>query len=346
MRLSLESFLHRQWQQRGWWSWLMRPLSALYGSIARRRRQQESAQAVKLAVPVVVAGNLFVGGTGKTPLVIAIVRHLQAQGMRPGVISRGYGAQASSVSEVRESTPVTQSGDEPWLIHWHTGVPVFVGRQRTQAAQALLQAYPETDVLIADDGLQHYRLSRDIELVLFDQRGAGNGLLLPAGPLRELPDRRRDFTILNAPLSVAVQQVPGLADAQNLVRMQLQTADCWQLSDPAQQRALSSFAAETVTAAAGIGHPERFFQTLRSAGIQPQTMPFADHYQFSATDFQSCDSQTILITEKDAVKCLQIPALKNDRRIWVVPVEAQLTPSFLAGLTQMISEKQRGSPSA
>ncbi len=324
----------------------MRPLSALYGYLSGRAKQQALRQQQRIPVPVVVAGNVFVGGTGKTPLVIAIVQHLQAQGLRPGVISRGYGASAETVCAVTQSTPVTQSGDEPWLIHWHTGAPVFVGRRRTEAALALLAAHPETDVLIADDGLQHYQLGRDIELVLFDQRGCGNGLLLPAGPLREAASRPRDFTILNAPHSIDVQQVPGLAAESGVVRMVLQPGSCWQLTDPAQRRPLSAFAGQQVTAAAGIGHPERFFQTLRSAGIQPQTMPLPDHYQFSATDFQSCDSQTILITEKDAVKCLQIPALKNDRRIWVLPVEAQLTPSFLADLTQMISEKQRGSPSA
>lgn len=324
----------------------MRPLSALYGCLSGRAKQQALRRQQRIPVPVIVAGNVFVGGTGKTPLVIAIVQHLQAQGLRPGVISRGYGASAETVCAVTQSTPVTQSGDEPWLIHWHTGAPVFVGRRRTDAALALLAAHPETDVLIADDGLQHYQLGRDIELVLFDQRGCGNGLLLPAGPLREAASRPRDFTILNAPHNIDVQQVPGLAAESGVVRMVLQPGACWQLADPAQRRPLSAFAGQQVTAAAGIGHPERFFQTLRSAGIQPQTMPLPDHYQFSATDFQSCDSQTILITEKDAVKCLQIPALKNDRRIWVLPVEAQLTPSFLADLTQMISEKQRGSPSA
>src|SRR5512139_1410138 len=176
------------WQRRSPLAWALWPLSLLMRVLVRLRQGLYLSGFLRrqpVPVPVIVVGNVVAGGAGKTPVVMALVQHLQAHGLHPGVISRGYGRSTRDCREVREDSPVGEVGDEPALIRRHTGAPVFVARRRIEAAHALLQAYPQTDVLVSDDGLQHYALARDIEICVFDDRGAGNGLLLPAGPLRE-----------------------------------------------------------------------------------------------------------------------------------------------------------------
>ena len=347
MRIWLESWLLQAWQKRGVVARLLWPLSRLFQLIVTFRFGLfvlgYKAQ-VKLSVPVIVVGNIYVGGTGKTPLVIWLVQQLQAAGYRPGVISRGYGVQADNVTLLTADALASQVGDEPLLIAQRTGVPVAVGQDRVAAGRALLASHTEVDILIADDGLQHYFLARDIEIMLFDQRGAGNGWMLPAGPLREPVQRRRDFTVLNAPAEISAAAVPGIpADA---VRMQLQAQQAYQLAEPECRQPLADFAAKRLCAVAGIGHPQRFFTTLANAGLQCEGVALPDHFAFDATTFQAIAADCILITEKDAVKCRQIPALQNDARIWVVPVEAQLGGTFAADLLQMISEKKHGSSPA
>jgi len=347
MRVWLESWLLQAWQKRGVVACLLWPLSRLFQLIVTFRFGLfvlgYKAQS-RLSVPVIVVGNIYVGGTGKTPLVIWLVQQLQAAGYHPGVISRGYGAQAENVTLLTADAQASQVGDEPLLIAQRTGVPVAVGRDRVAAARALLASHTEVDILIADDGLQHYFLARDIEIMLFDQRGAGNGWMLPAGPLREPMQRRRDFTVLNAPAEISTAAVPGIpADA---IRMQLQAQHAYQLAHPECRRPLTDFATQRLCAVAGIGHPQRFFTTLANAGLQCEGVALPDHFAFDATTFQAIAADCILITEKDAVKCRQIPALQIDARIWVVPVEAQLGDTFAADLLQMISEKKHGSTPA
>ncbi len=347
MRAWLEKQVMAAWQQRGWLAYLCWPLAQLFRVLIQFRMGlfvMGYKPQTRLTIPVIVVGNIFVGGTGKTPLVIWLVQQLQAAGLHPAVVSRGYGAAAQQVLAVDDKAQAAQVGDEPLLIRQRCGCPVMVGRDRVAAAKQLLLNHPEVDVLISDDGLQHYYLARDLEIVLFDQRGAGNGWLMPAGPLREPVSRRRDFTVLNAPAAVQSREVPGIpADA---VRMQLLTQEAWQLSVPEQRRELTSFAGQRVCAAAGIGHPERFFQTLTAAGCSFERLPLADHQVFDALTFSQTQADYILITEKDAVKCSQIPALQNDNRIWVLPVEAQLSAGFAADLLSMILEKKRGSSPA
>ena len=339
----LQASLLRSWQKRGVVACVLWPLSKLFQLIISFRfglfvlgyKQQ-----TRLDVPVIVVGNIFVGGTGKTPLVIWLVQQLQAAGWHPGVISRGYAANAESVVVLDAHSSASVVGDEPLLIAQHTGAPVAVGRDRVAAARCLLAGQPTIDVLIADDGLQHYFLARDIEIMLFDERGAGNGWVLPAGPLREPVERRRDFTVLNVAASVPIDAIPGMP--LNAVRMQLIPQFAYQLSKPLTRQPLLEFSAKKLCAAAGIGNPQRFFNMLSSAGLQFAYMPLADHFQFDSQTFKQIDADCILITEKDAVKCRQIPDVQNDARIWVVPVLAQLESGFATDLLHMISEKKHG----
>lgn len=339
----LQSWIMKNWQKRGLWACALWPLARLFQFIVSFRFGLfvlgYKAQ-TRVGVPVVVVGNIFIGGTGKTPLVIWLVQQLQAAGFKPGVISRGYGAHADRVVVLDADSQASMVGDEPLLIAQHTGVPVAVGRDRVAVARCLLSTRPEIDVLVADDGLQHYFLARDIEIMLFDQRGTGNGWMLPAGPLREPVQRRRDFTVLNAAADVCLDSVPGMPP--DAVRMQLLPQHVYQLCDPKVRKPLSELRAEKILAAAGIGNPQRFFSMLSAAGVRFSSMPLADHFAFDAQTFRQIDADCILITEKDAVKCRQIPDLQNDARIWVVPVLAQLESGFATDLLHMISEKKHG----
>jgi tetraacyldisaccharide 4'-kinase len=226
-------------------------------------------------------------------------------------------------------------GDEPLLIALRTACPVVVGRRRVAAAQRLLAAHPQVDVIVSDDGLQHYALGRDIEIVLSDARGAGNGWLLPAGPLREPATRRRDFSVVNLPA--------GAAPPSGAFAMSLHGETAQQLADPSQQMRLAAIADKgRIAAVAGIGNPARFFTTLRQAGLSFAEVALPDHHDYSDNPFAALTQQVILITEKDAVKCKAIEAIKNDPRIWVVPVTARID----GALAEHIVEKLRERPTA
>ena len=328
---------------RDWWqrsltprTALLLPLSWLFGLLAATRRALYRTglyQAQRLPVPVVVVGNLTVGGSGKTPLVIALARALAQRGWHPGVISRGYGASAAMPREVHADADPAAVGDEPLLIR--RACPVFVGRRRPAAGRALLAAYPEVDLIIADDGLQHYALARDFEIAVFDARGAGNGRLLPAGPLREPLARAAslDAVVFN-----------GEADLQLSApawRMHLAAQDFYQLVDPAIRRPAADFVSAPgapIAALAGIGSPARFFATLRALGLHCEEHPFPDHHAYTAADLRAITAQIIVMTEKDAIKC----AVFGDPRIWVLPVAAQVDP----GLLDALLEKIRGPKTA
>ncbi|MDB5853775.1 MAG: lpxK [Herminiimonas sp.] len=347
--------------QRGLAARLLFPLSLLFGSLAALRRAlylRGWLSSKRVAAPVIVVGNIFIGGTGKTPFVVWLVAALQNAGFAPGVISRGYGGSGASPTplEVSETSLPEEVGDEPVLIAGAAKCPVAVGSDRAQVATFLLTMHPEVNVVISDDGLQHYGLSRDIEIVLFDERGVGNGWLLPAGPLREPAQRGRDFTVVNGP-----RMPEGLpSDAW---RMLLVPCEVEQLRDCTRHCALSALTSQgmadlsgqagstgltgasgvpSILAAAGIGNPARFFQTLEDAGLVFDRMALPDHHVFTAETFANVGADLILITEKDAVKCQYIAALKNDSRIWVVPVSAVVDQK----LADRILEKLRGHPTA
>jgi tetraacyldisaccharide 4'-kinase len=343
----LEAQLAHAWQRRGALAWGLTPLAAVFAAVSGARRAAFAAgwlKSVRVGVPVVVVGNVTVGGTGKTPTVIALVEALRAAGFSPGVVSRGYGAKIERPTPVTADTPARISGDEPLLIARRTGVPVWVSPDRVAAATALCGAHSDVDVIVSDDGLQHYRLQRDFELVVFDHRLGGNGFLLPAGPLREPLSRHRDATLVNNPFDRTLPPWP------NTFALKLEPGDAWHLANPALRRPLAQFAisapapgqapqdAQRIVAAAGIGSPERFFATLRAAGLAPQTMPLPDHYAYTSNPFADVTADAILVTEKDAVKL----GAWNDARIWVVPVVAALDHRLIT----LVVEKLRGRSSA
>ncbi|MES2858068.1 MAG: tetraacyldisaccharide 4'-kinase [Pseudomonadota bacterium] len=307
-----------------------RALAVAYGVVAALRRNAYRsgwARSRHPGIPVVVVGNIVAGGSGKTPLVIALVERLRAAGWTPGVASRGHGrAEAATPRWVEADSSAMQVGDEPLLIARRTGAKVRVDRDRVAAANALAEA--GCDVVVCDDGLQHYRLARDIEIDVQDaRRRHGNGRLLPAGPLREPIERAADcsFRVLN--VGTATDEGAMQDAAFGEWPMQLVAGPVRPLIGGRRQ-SLSSFAGQRVHAVAGIGDPERFFAALRSAGIAVVPHAFADHHAYAPSDFQFGSLLPILMTEKDAVKC----AAFADVRMHAVPVDAQLPEAFWVAL--------------
>lgn len=293
--------------------WLY-PLEALYKTLARLDRWIKKKQAIKHPVPIIVVGNISVGGTGKTPLVIYLCELLKNAGYSPGIITRGYGGKNTQwpVLVDKNSSPV-KCGDEPVLMAQRTGVPVMAGPDRNKNVEQLLNNN-KIDVVISDDGLQHYRLMRDIEIVVIDQaRGLGNERCLPAGPLREPASRLDscDFVVMNE------------ANPAGEYSMQLEASSAHSLNSAIQQP-LSHWKGVEVHAVTGIGNPARFFLTLKSAGLDVIEHSFPDHHPFEAEDIVFADDLPVLMTEKDAVKCRQFATDQH----WVVPVSAALNDRF------------------
>lgn len=327
--MAIADSLQRHWYQPGtpppWWTL---PLAALYGVATGLRRnlyRHGWLKVVRLPVPVIVVGNLTVGGAGKTPLVIALVEALRARGFEPGVVSRGYGGTARSPSLLDANPDPAQVGDEPALIRLRTGAPVAVGANRPAAARLLLDQ--DVDVIVADDGLQHHALSRDIEICVVDgARRYGNACLLPAGPLRESLTRLQsvDFIVGNG----------GVAQ-RNEVPMRLIVGDARAIAEPARVRALADFARSRVHAVAGIGHPGRFFDALRACGIEVSEHPYPDHHRFTRADLDFNDGLPILMTEKDAIKCRAFATAD----CWSVPVSAELPASFFDAVAGRVASR-------
>ncbi|WP_085314507.1 tetraacyldisaccharide 4'-kinase [Derxia lacustris] len=340
-RARLEAGLVRGWQRRGLVYWAFLDMSLLWRWIALWRRKRAAAQGTRVGVPVIVVGNVTVGGTGKTPTVIALVEALRARGFAPGVISRGHGRRGDAIQLVAPDTAPDLVGDEPALIVARTGVPMAVGADRVAAARALLAAHPGIDLLLSDDGLQHHALARDIELVLFDARGAGNRACLPAGPLREPADRPRDATLfvgcpVDATLSV---NAPAFT-------LDIRPGAAWQLCAPERRRPLADWIGQPLQAAAGIGAPEKFFAMLRAHGLDPRMLALPDHARFDASSFAALGPDDILITEKDAIKCRALPALAADARLWVVPIDAIPPAALLDLIAAALTEKAHGHQAA
>lgn len=317
----MASWLQKQWFSLTGWHLLLMPISWLFLSLITFRRLFYYLgwfKSYRLPVPVVVVGNINVGGTGKTPLVIWLVEQLQQAGFKPGVISRGYGGKAEIPASVSAHSDPLQLGDEPVLIARRSKCPVYVHANRTLAGQALLSAHPECNIIISDDGLQHYRLRRDIEVVVIDgAKGFGNGALLPAGPLREPASRlnRVDAVVVNGMLNTAINivNVP-------ILNMQLVADTFFNLKEPYKTCGAQTFANQQVLAVAGIGNPERFFQQLMQMGIHFTSKAFPDHYAFNESDFNSTSADIVLMTEKDAVKCQAFAK----PHFWALPVKAAI----------------------
>ena len=278
-------------------------------------------------IPVIVIGNITVGGSGKTPLAIWIAEFLKSRGWAPAIISRGYGAKIEAPRAATVASDAAEVGDEPVLLARRSGCPVWVGPDRVRVAAALRAAHPDVNVLILDDGLQHYRMRRDIEIGVVEVRGLGNGFLLPAGPLREPRWRLR-----------TVDAVVGqaAAPAKDFV-MSLAGEELHRMTDARERRPLKAFAGQKVHAAAGIGDPNRFFLDLGRAGLKVIPHPFPDHHPFTDQDLDFGDGLPVMLTEKDAVKLRR--AARPDW--WVLPVSARLDPGFGAWLLRKLDECRR-----
>jgi tetraacyldisaccharide 4'-kinase len=325
---SAHAWLNRVWYERAAPPWWLIPPSLLYAAVAgsRRRLYAKGLRRVRrLACPVIVVGNLTVGGTGKTPLVCWLTARLRELGFVPGVVTRGHGGAERAPRLIRASDDPLAVGDEPILLARRTGAAVAIGRKRPAAAQLLIEA--GCNVIVSDDGLQHYALARDFELVVIDgDRRFGNGWLLPAGPLRE--DRAR----LAAADAIVVNG--GRALLEGAFSMRLEAGAAVALVG-GRRMPLEAFAGERAHAVAGIGHPERFFNMLRAHGIEVAGHPLADHARITAEDIRFGDERPVLMTEKDAVKC----DAAADRRHWYVPVTACFEGAESNRLLAMVMER-------
>ena len=340
MSAGIEGRLTAAWRTRGLTAFLLFPLSLIFALLATLRRcayRWGLRPVHRLPVPVVVVGNITAGGAGKTPLTLYLAQHLQALGRRPGIISRGYGRRRDAVDEVRLTSDVADVGDEPLLLRQRAGCPVFVGRDRAAAGRALLAAHPECDLILCDDGLQHYALARDVELAVLDRRGLMNGWRLPAGPLRESPRRLTgvDAVVLNGGGPLVVPHA-------TVFRMWLQAEPCYRLDDATQTCDVQALRGLRLHAVAGIGEPQRFFDQLAALGLTCVPHAFPDHHAYCPADLDF-DGDAILTTEKDAVKFAPfLAALPAGKPVWVLPVAAGLEPD----LARFVLEKINGCPPA
>jgi len=318
--------LHDSWLHRGALARLLWPLSLVFGAVAGARRwlyRQGIARSERVGVPVVVVGNVVAGGAGKTPAVMAIVHHWQARGLAVGVVSRGYGRATDDCREVLAGSDPREVGDEPALIRHATGAPVFVARRRVEAARALLAAHPGTQVIVSDDGLQHLALERDIEICVFDNRGIGNGWLLPAGPLREPWPRRCDLVLHSG-------DRPAFAGH----RAQRELADT-ALAQDGSIVPLSQLVGRPLVAVAAIARPQAFFDMLRSKGLLlARCIALPDHDDYSAWQPAAVADATLLCTEKDAVKLW-----RRHPGALAVPLRFAPEPAFFEALDAKLSSR-------
>ena len=319
----------KHWASRGVLAWALWPLSLAFRFAVALRRLLYRLRVLKSehpGIPVVVVGNVTVGGSGKTPLVIWIAEHLKKKGWTPGIVSRGYGAQVTNPRAATIADDAAEVGDEPIVVSRRSGCPVWVGADRIAVCRALRAAHPEVDVLILDDGLQHYALRRDIEIAVVGARGFGNGFLLPAGPLREPPSRLR-----------AVDAVVSHGAAVKGYAMKLEGGTLHRMTDANDRRPASAFSGQRVHAVAGIGEPNRFFLHLARLGVRVTPHPFPDHHAFTPQDLEFGDEVPVLMTEKDAVK------LRRAARAhwWVLPVTAELEAAFGEWLTRRLDGCRR-----
>jgi tetraacyldisaccharide 4'-kinase len=317
----------------------LRPLAWIFrGAVAARRALYRAnlVRAERLAVPVIVVGNIGVGGTGKTPLTIALALALRARGWKPGIVSRGHGGSDAGPRAVAATDDPRIIGDEPPLLA-ATGCPTWIGHARPAAARGLLAANPGCDVIVCDDGLQHYALARDVEIAVIDgARGLGNGLMLPAGPLREPAARLSEVDFIVRQVAAGAARRPVTDPREALMTLE---PEPWRsVMRPDVDAGPQQFRGADIHAVAGIGNPQRFFDSLRAQGIAFAAHAFPDHHAYGAVDIAFPGSRAILMTEKDAVKCREFA----DERCWYLPVRAVIDPEFV----ERLEEKIRGPETA
>lgn len=316
------------------------PLSWLFALITLLRRmayQKGLLKSFALPVPVIIVGNIHVGGSGKTPVVILLVQHLKQLGYHPAVISRGYGGSTILPTAVNANSNPRLVGDEPVLIANRSDCPIWVGADRVRVGFELLKAHPECNVIISDDGLQHYRLQRDMEIAVIDsEHYLNNANLLPAGSLRESIDRLQtvDAVIKNGHLNTELDHPPSV---ENAYLMQLIGAEFYNLADPSLKATAADFKRKSVKALAGIGHPARFFEHLRQLGLNFASASFDDHYAFTAMDLAKMECDVLLMTEKDAVKCKEFAK----PHYWVLPIEAKIEGDLMSLVSKNLARFER-----
>jgi len=337
----MERWLTRVWYGGGGAGAALAPLAWLYAGVAGVRRSAYARGWLRTQAtgsPVAVVGNLTVGGTGKTPLTLWLAGALAAQGIAVGIVSRGYGAASGAVRRVHADDDWREVGDEPVLLAARTGAPVVVAHDRVAAAREATRLGAE--LILSDDGLQHLRMARACELIVIDgARGFGNGRLLPAGPLREHPERlaRADAIILNGtPSAALLKEVRRLARGP-VVQMRLEPAAARSITRPSSVLPLAELRGRRVHGVAGIGHPQRFFRELAAADIDVIEHAFADHHAFSAAELAFEDELPILMTEKDAVRCRALAT----GRMWYVPVSASFSAEDERALLECVRERAR-----
>ncbi|MGV6818044.1 MAG: tetraacyldisaccharide 4'-kinase [Thiotrichales bacterium] len=327
--------LTEHWYRNGPVAFFLLPLSALYCTVAglRRRQQQKQADRLPAGVNLIVVGNISVGGTGKTPMVIWLAEYLRAQGYKPGIVSRGYGGKHVRPQLITASSDAREVGDESVVIARRTECPVWVCRDRRAAIDALTAAY-DVDIIISDDGMQHYRMHRDLEIAMIDGgRRFGNGLCLPSGPLREKVSRLEE---------VDFRVVTGSLAAEGEYAMEVAGNELVNLRSPSKRLPLSALAGVKVNAVAGLGNPSRFFYKLESAGLEVQRHVFSDHHRYTVDDFRFDNDEMIVMTEKDAVKC----SVFAESHYWYIPVKARPDPEFVSRLLNQLKEIERGQQAA
>ena len=321
----LHQLLPRVWTSRGLFAWLLWPISWVHGAVLAARSlvwRMGWRQSHRLPVPVIVVGNVVAGGAGKTPLTMALVQHLQQRGWHVGVISRGHGRQTRDTRAVMPNSLPNDVGDEPLLIRQKTGAPVWVAATRAEAGRALLHAHPEVNLLVCDDGLQHWALARDLEICVMDERGVGNGWLLPAGPLREPWPRPVDLL-----LHTGANGLPGGFQAQRQLAPMAHDGQ-------GRSLALSSLTGQPVDAVAGLARPEAFFAMLRATGLQLQiATALPDHFDY-AHGAPAATDRPLLCTEKDAAKLWQ-----HQPQALAVPLVLTPEAAFWKALDQRLAEK-------
>jgi tetraacyldisaccharide 4'-kinase len=318
------AWIESHWERVTPVSALLYPLSLLYGAVASIRRA--AATPARLPVPVIVAGNLTVGGTGKTPLVLWLAEFLTSRGYTPGIVSRGYGGRGRAPRRVLPESDPLACGDEAVLLARRSGCPVWAGADRVAAGEALLASQPACNIVLSDDGLQHYRLARDVEICVVDAaRGFGNGWLLPAGPLRETLTRLAgvDAVIVNGDGSAPHPSIARLPGNAARFAMTLEGREFRNLLNPGQAAGAEIFRGKRVHAIAGIGNPQRFFSHLRALGLDFVAHPFPDHHPFTAADLAYDGLEAVVMTEKDAVKCKSFATEMH----WELAVDAAPDPA-------------------
>ena len=320
------------WQHRGASGFLLLPVAALFSGVTALRRHAYGCGVLSVqhaGAPVIIVGNITAGGTGKTPLTLWLAQFLRSRGKHPGIISRGYGAIRTDPRAVPVDGGAAAYGDEPCLLARRAGCPVWVGADRAATAHALLATHPETDVIISDDGLQHYRLGRDFEIAVIDgARGLGNGWPLPAGPLREPASRLAsvDAVVVNG--DDAARVFP------QAIAMQLEGGEFRNLRNPGLTVTAAHFRNRRVHAVAGIGNPQRFFAHLQRLGMASVAHPFPDHHAFVAADLQFAGTDDIVMTEKDAVKCTAFATENHWALVVNAVIDTRLGDLILTRLAQ------------